>query len=1071
MIDASSLTPVARELAKMGRHGDTMLAHINPQEAALLKSFGGSGTINPYTGLPEFWNPFKWVEEAVDFVGDALSGVGDAIGDALSSIGDTLGDVVEGLGNVLENVIKNPLPVIATIALTWALGPEGFAIASETFAPVIANAAVAAANGADIENIALAAATSYAGQYIGAQVGLEYTGGVPISELADPTEVVMAKIITSSSTSAATAALQGKPLDQVISAGITSGVTSYAMSEIKAAGYDPKSLPAEVVSKIAGTATAAILNGEDVSTAITKTMVGTLASAGYKEMSSAVQASLSATPEEKFTDVAEALSVTESQVSKASFQQTEFKNSLEDAHSEYTSAYEQYKTRLENVTKLHDFLTGLEVSSDGTHYVDSEGKPVLNPDGSYRLSFDNAINNLKTMSEGLNNYYTKTFKPAEDAFLAAQDKYVTSTISLEMMKDLNSQFKADLKENIIDNFGSDIQKSLAGSGVDPTKVGEYYGDISDALVEGMLENNFNYSSVNKILPYVGDFVSESGSEDVSEKINQMLDIASVESYDPELVDKLLDVSASGGDVNKDFLKFLDDNVLSSIPEGGDLSVEELETLAKDWSEYSDYGDEVIEKYEDLQAAIKKQQLRASFGFGLNKSKALATLEKMKAELALLQPEYAAVMAQKEEYLQDLIGLGGEFILPFEEEATLGDLVDQQQSEDEFYTPPVYEKPDTDTGLDALTPDKPLSDLVDEQQEEDEFYTPPVYDDTEDLTDTFVGPEKPLGDLVDEQQSQDPNYVPPIYDDSEDLTDLFKDEDKDLGEMVDEQQAEDEFYTPPVYDDSEDLTDLFKDEDKTLGEMVDEQQAEDEFYEPPTWDDDEDLTDLFKDETTTGGGGGGGLPPIGGGTTGGGTTGGGTTGGGTTGGGTGTAAPPKKAPEQDWAAFSDIPTPAIARADLTDITAFNPLEGATWGQEINVPTPTFMIQPPQQPKFFDPVDYEDQEYAEGGLVDHNPEFFSEGGASLANRYVKGRGDGTSDSVPAMLASGEFVIPADVVSSLGNGDNDAGAGVLDQFLKVVRKHKRSADPKDLPPDSRGPLSYLSEAQKRAKNGRTK
>ena len=105
-------------------------------------------------------------------------------------------------------------------------------------------------------------------------------------------------------------------------------------------------------------------------------------------------------------------------------------------------------------------------------------------------------------------------------------------------------------------------------------------------------------------------------------------------------------------------------------------------------------------------------------------------------------------------------------------------------------------------------------------------------------------------------------------------------------------------------------------------------------------------------------------------------------------------------------------------------------------------------------------------AAGGLMGHNPEFYSEGGASIGNRYVKGRGDGTSDSVPAMLASGEFVIPADVVSGLGNGDNDAGAKVLDSFMEEIRKHKRGGSPKELPPDSMGPLSYLSSAMTKAK-----
>jgi hypothetical protein len=42
------------EIASLGRGGDTMLAHINEHEAKMLMMMGGSGTINPDTGLPEF---------------------------------------------------------------------------------------------------------------------------------------------------------------------------------------------------------------------------------------------------------------------------------------------------------------------------------------------------------------------------------------------------------------------------------------------------------------------------------------------------------------------------------------------------------------------------------------------------------------------------------------------------------------------------------------------------------------------------------------------------------------------------------------------------------------------------------------------------------------------------------------------------------------------------------------------------------------------------------------------------------------------------------------------------------
>ena len=43
------------ELSRKGRYGDTELAHVNPQEKSMLKAMGGSGTINPYTGLREYF--------------------------------------------------------------------------------------------------------------------------------------------------------------------------------------------------------------------------------------------------------------------------------------------------------------------------------------------------------------------------------------------------------------------------------------------------------------------------------------------------------------------------------------------------------------------------------------------------------------------------------------------------------------------------------------------------------------------------------------------------------------------------------------------------------------------------------------------------------------------------------------------------------------------------------------------------------------------------------------------------------------------------------------------------------
>lgn len=78
----------------------------------------------------------------------------------------------------------------------------------------------------------------------------------------------------------------------------------------------------------------------------------------------------------------------------------------------------------------------------------------------------------------------------------------------------------------------------------------------------------------------------------------------------------------------------------------------------------------------------------------------------------------------------------------------------------------------------------------------------------------------------------------------------------------------------------------------------------------------------------------------------------------------------------------------------------------------------------------------------------------GGYSDGGRMLKGPGDGMSDSIPAVigsrqparLADGEFVVPADVVSHLGNGSTDAGAkklyGMMDKIRKARTGKKKQA-----------------------------
>ena len=80
-------------------------------------------------------------------------------------------------------------------------------------------------------------------------------------------------------------------------------------------------------------------------------------------------------------------------------------------------------------------------------------------------------------------------------------------------------------------------------------------------------------------------------------------------------------------------------------------------------------------------------------------------------------------------------------------------------------------------------------------------------------------------------------------------------------------------------------------------------------------------------------------------------------------------------------------------------------------------------------------------ASGGIMGYGLGGYAAGGNP---RLLKGPGDGMSDDIPATignrqparLADGEFVVPADVVSGLGNGSTDAGAKVLHQMMDKVR-----------------------------------
>jgi hypothetical protein len=98
-------------------------------------------------------------------------------------------------------------------------------------------------------------------------------------------------------------------------------------------------------------------------------------------------------------------------------------------------------------------------------------------------------------------------------------------------------------------------------------------------------------------------------------------------------------------------------------------------------------------------------------------------------------------------------------------------------------------------------------------------------------------------------------------------------------------------------------------------------------------------------------------------------------------------------------------------------------------------------------YFSPTTYT-QKAAGGGMMYGGGGISDLGGYSDGGRLLKGPGDGVSDSIPATignkqparLAEGEFVVPARIVSELGNGSTEAGAKKLYAMMDRVQKARR-------------------------------
>ena len=207
------LADVGQYLAGMGRGGDSILAHITPEEAELLKSRGGAGTTNPSTGLPEFkGNPVK-------------------------ALGKVVKGTIKSVTNVAKKIVKSPIGrVLATIALATVLGPAsaGFSFSLGLSAPVAAGLAGAGTTllaGGSVKDALIGGAMGYVGG------GGTIMGTSPVAALGGYLPGAAGSALNTGLTTGVLGAgigkLSGMSTADALRMGLTSGATAAALTGLQ----------------------------------------------------------------------------------------------------------------------------------------------------------------------------------------------------------------------------------------------------------------------------------------------------------------------------------------------------------------------------------------------------------------------------------------------------------------------------------------------------------------------------------------------------------------------------------------------------------------------------------------------------------------------------------------------------------------------------------------------------------------------------------------------------------------------------------------------------------------------
>jgi len=927
---------------------------------------------------------------------------GGAVGDFFAGFDDMVHNTVESTLAQAKFYITHPLEAVEVAALMYFGVPPQVAMATTSYA-----------NGhGSVQQVGISVVQAYA-----PQIGIE---GVPPE---------MMNVITSASSSAAVAAIQGKPLNEVLSAGLSGSVKGLVMNELSSQGLDVKSFSNRAISDAVGSASNAILNGQSVGDAIAASASKSLVSKGMQETTGALKSTWDNIYKnnETLQDIGSTFNSVKSQAqdawnsltnyqSTAQAQVNESNNLLGTLNSQQAQIQELSGRFDEQVRYANDPGTSPQIAgktfAGGMNLVKAY-QDVQNAARAEATNLSNQINSLNDQATGTLGQFNAVKASYEDTVskiaplqtqLASYNEQLTSLDS--RATELNTQTK-DLTATLIDKlkdyqdlekeFGTEIAQQIASTAAEALKSQPGTLQIGDFVETGFGEEVTLSDGTKGKITNTGEVIAADKPSDIIPVVNkEPTSSVTIISDDPTSITGKRDsngypVNKEGDRVNEDGSPYLDPNKIDVAPSPLSPSPASEKTSAE-------FYDALIAQGVEPALATKMSGYTPSGG---------------PSGLPTGTPGGPG-------------GPGGPGVLP-----TVPPL-----------TPPTTTQPTTTQPTTTIPTAQPLDPLVVSGKQEPSFdpwdnpeppsdETPPVTPTTPVKTPTtavgtVTSPKTPTTTTP-----KTPGALPTATTTETQASSGYNAPSSGTSQSggIPTPISGQSLAAAPVYANTQILQQL-KQLDPKLLSMV--------------------APHLLNQS-----------------------------------GPTGLSALSPQIPQQATGGNMQQSNPynTLFQTMLADKGGTNPSYGAPMfsaassmlgyasGGSATMDdylTHLKKLRDKEQTgalmssglKLLGAPAYNTMGFKDGG---HIPEFKT----GTTGHYVKGAGDGQSDDIPAMLADGEYVFDADTVASLGNGSSDAGAQLLDHFREAAREHKRSAPVDKIPPKA-SPLAYMKEALKRHTRG---